>query len=203
MPQLPLTPRQKAVLDYVQGFLEDHGFAPSYREIGAHFQFASVATVAEYVEILRTKGYLQEPEDRSARSLQLTATWETERFSIPLMGTIAAGSPIEAIRTNETIDIPRDMSRPNVFALKVRGESMIEDGIFDGDYVVVEPVEEPKEGDIVVALIDNENVTLKRFFMEPDHVRLEPANSKMEPIRVRQVTIQGRVVGVIRKFGRP
>jgi repressor LexA len=203
MPQLPLTPRQKAVLDYVQTFLEDHGFAPSYREIGAHFQFASVATVAEYVEILRTKGYLQEPEDRSARSLQLTATWETERFSIPLMGTIAAGSPIEAIRTNETIDIPRDMSRPNVFALKVRGESMIEDGIFDGDYVVVEPVEEPKEGDIVVALIDNENVTLKRFFMEPDHVRLEPANSKMEPIRVRQVTIQGRVVGVIRKFGRP
>jgi len=203
MPQLPLTPRQKAVLDYVQTFLEDHGFAPSYREIGAHFQFASVATVAEYVEILRTKGYLQEPEDRSARSLQLTATWETERFSIPLMGPIAAGSPIEAIRTNETIDIPRDMSRPNVFALKVRGESMIEDGIFDGDYVVVEPVEEPKEGDIVVALIDNENVTLKRFFMEPDHVRLEPANSKMEPIRVRQVTIQGRVVGVIRKFGRP
>lgn len=203
MAQLPLTPRQKAVLDYVQGFLEDHGFAPSYREIGAHFQFASVATVAEYVEILRTKGYLEAPHERTARSLQLTATWDTERFAIPLMGTIAAGEPIEAIRTNETIDIPRDMARPSVFALKVRGESMTLDGIFDGDYVIVEPVEEPKEGDIVVALIDNENVTLKRFFMESDHVRLEPANGKYEPIRVRQVTIQGRVVGVIRKFGRP
>lgn len=203
MNQLPLTPRQKAVLDYVQTFMEDHGFAPSYREIGAHFQFASVATVAEYVEILRTKGYLEAPHERTARSLQLTATWDTERFAIPLMGTIAAGEPIEAIRTNETIDIPRDMARPSVFALKVRGESMILDGIFDGDYVIVEPVEEPKEGDIVVALIDNENVTLKRFFMESDHVRLEPANGKYEPIRVRQVTIQGRVVGVIRKFGRP
>ena len=202
MAQLPLTPRQKAVLDYITAFIEEHDYAPSYREIAEHFGFASVATVAEYIDILRAKGYL-EREENAARSLQLTPTWENERFTAPLVGTIAAGEPIEAIRTKETIDIPRDMAGPNVFALKVKGDSMIEDGIFDGDYVIIEPVEDPKEGDIVVALIDGENVTLKRFFLEKDHVRLQPANSKHKPIRVKQVTIQGRVKGVIRKFGAP
>ena len=202
MHQLPLTPRQKVVLDFVTEYIQAHEYAPSYREIAEHFQFASVATVAEYIDILKAKGYL-EREENAARSLQLTPAWDNERFAVPLMGIIAAGQPIEAIRTSETVHIPRDMAAPNVFALKVRGDSMIEDGIYDGDYVIIEPVTDPKEGDIVVALIDGENVTLKRFFLEKDHVRLQPANSKMKPIRVKQVTIQGRVKGVIRKFGSP
>jgi repressor LexA len=202
MHQLPLTPRQKAVLDFITEFIQKHDYAPSYREIAEHFQFASVATVAEYIDILKDKGYLDR-EDNAARSLQLTPAWDNERFTVPLMGTIAAGSPIEAVRTNETVHIPRDMAAANVFALKVRGDSMIEDGIYDGDYVIIEPVTDPKEGDIVVALIDGENVTLKRFFLEKDHVRLQPANSQLKPLRVKQVTIQGRVKGVIRKFGSP
>lgn len=202
MQQLPLTPRQKAVLDFISEYIQKHEYAPSYREIAEHFQFASVATVAEYIDILRAKGYL-EREENAARSLQLTPAWDNERFTVPLMGVIAAGEPIEAIRTNETVNIPRDMAGPNVFALKVRGDSMIEDGIYDGDYVIIEPVTDPKEGDIVVALIDGQNVTLKRFFLEKDHVRLQPANAKMKPLRVKQVTIQGRVKGVIRKFGVP
>lgn len=202
MPPQPLTPRQKAILDFISEYIQGHDYAPSYREIAEHFHFASVATVAEYVDILRAKGYL-EREENTARSLQLTPAWDNERFMVPLVGVIAAGSPIEAIRTSETVHIPRDMSAPNVFALKVRGDSMIEDGIFDGDYVIIEPVTDPKEGDIVVALIDGENVTLKRFFLDKDHVRLQPANSNMKPIRVKQVTIQGRVKGVIRKFGTP
>jgi len=202
MQQLPLTPRQKAILDFVTEYIQKHEYAPSYREIAEHFQFASVATVAEYIDILKTKGYLDR-EDNAARSLQLTPAWDNERFVVPLMGIIAAGQPIEAIRTSESVHIPRDMAASNVFALKVRGDSMIEDGIYDGDYVIIEPVTDPKEGDIVVALIDGENVTLKRFFLEKDHVRLQPANSAMKPIRVKQVTIQGRVKGVIRKYGAP
>jgi len=117
-----------------------------------------------------------------------------------LVGTIAAGEPIEAVRTNESIHIPRDMMGNNVFALKVRGNSMIEDGIFDGDFVVIERCDNPKDGDIVVALLDQENVTLKRFYKEKDYIRLQPANSSYAPIRTRKVVVQGRVRGVIRKF---
>ncbi len=195
----PLTKRQRQILDYVEHFITDNGYAPSYREIAEYFELSSVSTVAEHIEALATKGYLQRDEN-SARSLQLTPTWDEETFSIPLMGLIAAGSPIQAIRTSETIDIPRDMMGPKVFALRVRGSSMIEDGIFDGDYVIIEQANTAKNGDIVVALIDRENVTLKRFFKEKDHIRLQPANKDMKPILVKNVTVQGRVKGVIRKF---
>lgn len=195
----PLTKRQKQILDYLQVFIEDNGYAPSYREIAEHFDLSSVATVAEHIDALTIKGYLQR-EANEARSLQLTPTWEDETFEIPLMGVIAAGSPIQAIRTKETIDIPRDMMGPKVFALKVRGNSMIEDGIFDGDYVIIEQAETAKNGDIVVALIDRDNVTLKRFYKEKDRIRLQPANSSMKPIYSKNVVIQGKVKGIIRKF---
>ena len=125
-------------------------------------------------------------------------------LNIPLEGVIDAGRPIEAIRTHETIDIPRDMMGRKTFALRVRGNSMIEDGILDGDYVIIEQSASARNGDIVVALVDNENATLKRFYNEKAGIRLQPANSSMKPMRFakKRVTIQGRVKGVIRKFGK-
>jgi len=194
-----LTKRQSQNLNYVKTYLEKHEYAPSFREIASGLKLSSIATISDHIQNLKEKGYLTSAKNL-ARSIQLTPTWDERTFSIPLLGTVVAGSPIQAIRTHETINIPRDMMKPNVFALKVRGDSMIDDGIYEGDYVIIEKIVEPKNGDIVVSLLDNENVTLKRFFKEKDHIRLQPANSNYAPIRVKQVTIQGRVLGVIRKF---
>ncbi|MGA2667207.1 MAG: transcriptional repressor LexA [Patescibacteria group bacterium] len=194
-----LTKRQKEMLDFVSQYIASHDYAPSYREIADHFQLGSIATVAAHVDNLKTKGYLTK-DYNEARSLQLTPRWDERTFEIPLLGQIAAGAPIEAIRTAETIDIPRDMMGRNVFALRVRGDSMIGDGIFDGDYIIIEQTANPNNGDIVVALLDNENATLKRYFREKDRIRLQPANSKYKPIYTKKVVIQGRVRGVIRKF---
>lgn len=194
-----LTKRQKEVLEYLRSFITKHEYAPSYREIADHFGYSSVATVAEHVESLKQKGYL-ENEENMARSIQLTPTWDERTFAIPLLGGIAAGLPIEAIRTAETIDIPKDMMGRNVFALRVRGDSMEEDGILDGDYVIIEQTANPKNGDIVVALVEGNGVTLKRFYREDDHIRLQPANGKYQPIRTKRVVVQGKVRGVIRKF---
>jgi repressor LexA len=195
----PLTKKQKFILDFITEFIAKNGYAPSYREIGESFGLSSVSTVAEHIDTLAAKGYLSK-EENEARSLQLTPAWDEATFEVPLMGIIAAGAPIQAIRTNETIDIPRDMMGPNVFALKVRGDSMIEDGIFNGDYVIIEQSSTAKNGDIVVALVDRENVTLKRFYQEKDHVRLQPANKSMKPILTKNVVVQGKVKGIIRKF---
>lgn len=194
-----LTKRQKEILNYITDFIREHDYAPSYREIARYFSLSSVATVAEHVEALKEKGLLTNDENM-ARSLQLTPRWDERTFSIPLLGTIAAGEPIEAVRTSETIDIPADLAGPNTFALKVRGDSMKDDGIFDGDYVIIEQTETPNNGDIVVSLINNQNVTLKRFFKEKDHIRLQPANKLFKPLRLKKVMVQGRVKGVIRKF---
>jgi repressor LexA len=197
----PLTKRQAQILEYITAYIADHNYAPSYREIGQHFGLSSTATIAEHIESLKQKGYLSH-EENLARSIQVNAPVLPEEgfLAIPLLGSIAAGKPIEAIRTSETIDIPRDMMGQNVFALKVRGESMIEDGILNGDYVIVEQTRTARNGDIVVALIDNDSVTLKRFYKEKDRIRLQPANSTMPPLYFTKVIIQGRVKGVIRKF---
>jgi repressor LexA len=199
----PLTKRQAQILEFVTQHIAENNYAPSYREIGEHFGLSSTATIAEHVEALKTKGYLSH-EDNLARSLQPMAVAkqpsEQNEYFIPLLGTIAAGKPIQAVPTSETIDIPKDMMGTNVFALRVKGESMIEDGIMSGDYIIVEQTRTAKNGDIVVALIDQENVTLKRFYKEKDRIRLQPANSTMQPIFLTKVSIQGRVKGVIRKF---
>ena len=194
-----LTKRQKELLDYIEQYIASHDYAPSYREIADFFHLSSIATVADHIENLKEKGFITK-DYNEARSLQVTPRWDERTFEIPLLGTIVAGNPIEAIRTNETIDIPKDMMGKNVFALKVRGDSMIEDGIYDGDYIIIEQTDNPRNGEIVVALIDNENATLKRFYREKDHIRLQPANSNYNPIRVKKVVVQGRVKGVIRKF---
>lgn len=199
----PLTRRQKEILDYIQSFIEENSYAPSFREIAYYFEFNSTGTVAEYINILQEKGYLTR-EAVAARSLQLTPTFASglDTFEIPLEGVIDAGKPIEAIRTNETIDIPSDMMGRKTFALRVRGESMIEDGILDGDYVIIEQTSSAHNGDIVVALIDNENATLKRFYDEKNVIRLQPSNRHMSSMKFpkKRVTIQGKVKGVIRKF---
>jgi len=199
----PLTRRQKEILDYVRKFIDENGYAPSFREIAYYFEFSSVGTVAEYLSILEEKGYITK-DAMEARAIQLTPSFDTgmEICNIPLEGMIDAGRPIEAIRTRETIDIPRDMMGRRTFALRVRGESMVEDGILDGDYVIIEQSNTAKNGDIVVALVDNANATLKRFYNEKSQVRLQPANSKMKPMRFAKsrVVIQGKVKGVIRKF---
>lgn len=201
---LPLTPRQRAIVDFIGTFCERHDYSPSYREIADHFGLSSTATIAEHIDVLKHKGYLRD-DVSGVRTLQLQTADDfapnlIEQLTVPMMGAIAAGHPIEAVRTTETIDIPRDMTGKKVFALKVKGDSMIDDGILDGDYVIIEACDNPKNGDIVVALLDRDNVTLKRFYREKDHVRLQPANRNFKPIRVKKVVIQGRVKGVIRKF---
>lgn len=198
-----LTKRQKEILDFIRNFIEENGYAPSFREIAYYFELSSVSTVAEYISILEEKGYLTK-EAMEARSIQLTPAFASgiDTFEIPLSGVIDAGKPIEAIRTNETIDIPKDMMGRRTFALRVRGQSMIDDGILDGDYVIIEQSQNLHNGEIVVALIDNENATLKRYYNESNSIRLQPANKSMKPLHFakRRVTIQGKVKGVIRKF---
>ena|ERR1044072_539387 len=200
----PLTKRQAQILEYIGQHIEEHNYAPSYREIGQHFGLSSTATVAEHIESLKTKGYLICSEN-AARSMQINPfagaqQTEDDFVTIPLLGTIAAGRPIEAVSTNETIDIPKDMMGRNVYALRVKGESMIEDGILNGDYVICEHTKTAKNGDIVVALVDDDSVTLKRFYKEKEYIRLQPANSNMNPLFLKQVAIQGKVRGLIRKF---
>lgn len=202
----PLTKRQRELLTFIEAFIRDHEYAPSFREIADHFHLSSVATVAEHVESLKRKGHLTK-DPLEARSLQLVEepapnllATITQIASAPLLGVVAAGHPIEAVETQSTIDIPQSMAGPNVFALKVRGDSMIDDGILDGDYVILEQTSRPRNGDMVVALVDNSNVTLKRFYKEANRIRLQPANRAYQPIYSRDATIQGKVRGVIRQF---
>ena len=199
----PLTKRQLEIINFIRNFIDQNGYAPSYREIAYYFDFSSTGTIAEYISILQEKGYLTK-EAMEARAIQLTPSFDEggDICNIPLEGTIDAGKPIEAIRTHETIDIPRDMMGKKTFALKVRGESMIEDGILDGDYVIIEQTNSARNGEIVVALVDNANATLKRFYNENNEIRLQPSNSTMTAMHFakKRVTIQGKVKGVIRKF---
>ncbi len=203
-PLPPLTKKQKEVLDYIERFIKKHSYTPSYREIASGLGLASPSTVHQHVQALCEKGVINS-EDGCARSIELV---ETEKLSplavlLPLAGLITAGEPIEAVEENEALAVPSDfvVDAENSYVLKVKGRSMIEDGIFDGDYVIIERNPSPKNGDIVVALLDNAYVTLKRFYRESDHVRLQPANSTMQPFIIKgNLNIQGIVRAVIRKF---
>jgi len=205
---MPLTKRQKEILDYVTQYLEVHGYAPSYREIAEAFKLGSVATVAEHVDTLISKGLLRKNENE-ARSLQLVQPAEEEFDSahavgLPIMGMIAAGQPIETISGHtETLEVPPFMvGRKHSYVLQVRGESMKDAGVMDGDYVVIQEKQEPSRGDMIVALVNGE-ATLKRYYKEKDHIRLQPENATMDPIIVKPGTpfeIQGACIGVIRKY---
>ena len=202
----PLTKRQKEVLDYVTQFIELHGYAPSYREIAAYFKYGSVATVAEHIESLVGKGMLSK-SDNEARSIQLVKTDvdASPKFNLPILGLVAAGQPIETLGTHsETREVPAFMvGRRNSYVLQVKGDSMIDEGIHTGDYVVVAEKPTPSNGEMVIALINGGEATLKRFYKEKNHIRLQPSNAAMEPIIIEPGTpieIQGIVIGLIRKY---
>lgn len=197
-----LTKRQRQILDFITDFINDQGYAPSIREIGEHFKLSSPATTHAHIVNLKKKGFLKTSYNE-ARSIELLPVSNNfVAIELPLAGLITAGEPIEAVEEKETIAVPSDFvtDRANSFVLKVKGESMIEDGILDGDYVIVERNPSPKNGDIVVALLNNAYATLKKFYRESSRIRLQPANSKMKPIYAKDPLIQGVVRGVIRKF---
>ncbi|HUX65866.1 MAG TPA: transcriptional repressor LexA [Terriglobales bacterium] len=203
-----LTKRQHQVLSFLQGFMEREGYCPSYEEIAAGLKLSSLATVHAHLSKLEKKGYLRRSFNQS-RSIELRRTPAKRPAaaslpqSLPLLGRIAAGLPMEAVEGNEEISLADVVGNRATFVLEVRGESMIEDHIMNGDYVMVERREQAEDGQIVVALVDGVEATLKRLYHEKGGMlRLQPANSAMPPIRVaaRRVQIQGRVIGVLRKY---
>jgi len=196
-----LTKRQKEIIDFINKFTEDKGYAPSYREIGQHFGLSSTATVCEHIQTLQEKGYLK-IDPNEARSIEIIDNARAEAIFLSLAGLITAGEPIEAVEQNEKIAVPKELVKDEAkaYVLKVKGQSMIEEGIYDGDYVIVEKNSAPKNGQVVVALLDNTFATLKKFYKEANRIRLQPANSKMKPIFAKNVIIQGVVRAVIRKF---
>lgn len=208
---MALTRRQKELMDFVSTFIERHGYSPSYEEIASGLGLASLATVHKHIQALEAKQYLRRSYNHS-RSLEVGDRYFSEErnrrpqpvdATIPLLGRIAAGSPVEAIPTPETLHFSDFVGNDNAFALAVRGESMIEDHICDGDFVLVEKADSVKNGEIIVALVDGTEATLKRYYLEADgRVRLQPANSSMSPIFVdpAALQVQGRVLAVMRKY---
>jgi repressor LexA len=200
---MALTRRQREIYDFIRNFVLEQGYSPSLEEIGAHFGLASVATVHKHVQHLVEKGLLKKAWNRS-RSVEPVGQDEGGAVTLPLAGIVAAGQPIEAIEDNETLAVPRDLvpAHGQSFALRVRGDSMIEDQICDGDYVVVESRSEARNGETVVALIRGEDATLKKFYRQGADVRLEPANSSMQPILVpaADVQVRGVVCGLLRRY---
>jgi repressor LexA len=208
---MALTKRQKEFLDFLAGFLEKRGYSPSYEEIAEGLSLASLATVHKHILALESKNYVKRGFNQS-RSLELAPKFYEEQrqfrpqpagVEVPLLGRIAAGAPVEAIAGQDTLNFSDFAGNDGTYALQVRGESMIEDHICDGDYVLVEKADGARDGDIVVALVDGMETTLKRFYLEAgDRVRLQPANASMQPIFVPQssVEIQGKVLAVLRKY---
>lgn len=198
-----LTKKQSAVLAFIREHIEDNGYAPSYREIADAFGLSSPATIHGHVQALVEKGLIVNGDDGEARSIELVEeTPSGPSILLPFIGLITAGVPIEAVEDNETMAVPADfvLDGANSFVLRVKGRSMIEDGILDGDFVVIERNPSPRNGEVVVALLDNAFATLKRFYRETNRIRLQPANSSMDPIYVQDCIIQGVVRAVIRKF---
>jgi repressor LexA len=199
---MAITRRQKEVLDFLSTFTQRKGYSPSYEEIANGLGLNSLATVHKHVTNLHNKGLLQRSHNRS-RSIDVLAQ-KARRPSdrLPLMGRIAAGKPVEAIETAETISLSEIVGSREVFALEVRGDSMCDEHIVNGDFVLVERTATAREGEIVVALVDGADATLKRFYKEGAMVRLQPSNSAMAPIYAPadRVSIQGKVLGMLRKY---
>lgn len=200
---LPLTKRQREILDYLTEFIQKNGYAPSLEEIGKRFGLSSLATVHKHLTNLQEKGFIKRAWNRS-RSVEMVPTRSGSRaVELPLLGYVAAGSPIEAIASNETIGVPEDfVGKQDTYVLRVRGDSMIDEQIRDGDWVVVEDRKTADNGEMVIALVDGQDVTLKKFYKESNRIRLQPANPSMQPIYVDPdgIQIQGVVVGVMRKY---
>jgi repressor LexA len=206
---MALTKRQKQVLDFIGTFVDENGYCPSYEEIARGLELASLATVHKHISVLEGKSYLKRGFNQS-RSLELTPKYLQEQrrvrpiaAGIPMLGRIAAGMPVEAVEHREMLNFADFAGDGNTFALEVRGNSMIDDHICDGDVILLERVSQARDGDIVVALVSGSDTTLKRFYRESaDTIRLQPANAALKPILVpaRDVQIQGRLLAVLRKY---
>ncbi len=198
-----LTKRQKEIFDFICEYLEREGYAPSLEEIGERFGLSSVATVHKHVQNLVDKNLLRKAWNRS-RSIEVVREERAPaRVEIPLLGRVAAGRPIEAISVPDTIAVPPDLvARRDCFALRVTGDSMIDDHIVDGDVVVLEARKTPRAGETVVALIRGDECTLKRFYQDGGKVRLVPANASLSPMEfpAEDVQVQGVVIGLMRNF---
>lgn len=202
---MPLTKRQSELVNYLRQFIAERGYAPSFEEIGEHFGFQSLATTHEHLTNLERKGYIRRRYNESRGIEVIPPGGLAGAIELPLLGTVAAGTPIESVMHGETLAVPEAMlprGGPN-YALKVKGESMIDDHIQDGDFVVVNGRQIADNGEMVIALVNGDEATVKRFYREPGGwIRLQPSNQAVQPLRVKEsdVLIHGVVVGVIRKY---
>ncbi len=200
---MKLTDKQKGFLAYIYRYIEEWGRSPSFDEIRAEFEFGSYNTVTTYLKVLERKGYIRLPKEKNRkRAIEVISPVETKRFEFPLLGKVAAGKPIEAVEDISAIEVPPSMvGTGDHFVLQVNGDSMQEDGIMEGDFVVVRKQPAAENGETVVALINNE-ATIKKYYKKKDHVELRPAHTGMESIRVKEgnLRIEGKVVGVMRYY---
>ncbi|MBV6520858.1 MAG: LexA repressor [Gemmatimonadaceae bacterium] len=202
---MPLTKRQREILTYLQSYSEDHGYAPSFEEIAAQFNYNSLATVHEHLSNLERKGYIKRTYNESRAIEILPSEVFARAVDLPLLGSVAAGVPIEAVTTPESVSVPDEFIRRSGdhYVLRVRGNSMIDEQIRDGDFVIVNERKDADDGEMVIALVNHSNATLKRLYRERDgRIRLQPANDTMSPIYVHEndIAIQGIVVGVMRRY---
>jgi repressor LexA len=206
---MALTRRQKEIYDYIADFVQRNGYSPSFEEIGGGMGLSSLATVHKHISNLEKKGLLKRGYNKS-RSIDvlppkgsLKKSMAPAPLTLPLMGRIAAGRPIEAVENPETLSLADfTAGSKDVYVLRVVGESMQDEHIVEGDYVIVESTKTARDGEIIVALVDGSDATLKRIYREGDKIRLQPSNAKMQPIIVpaHNVDVQGRVIGVLRKY---
>jgi repressor LexA len=206
---MAITKRQRQVYDFIHDFVQKNGYSPSFEEIAAGMGLSSLATVHKHIVNLEKKNLLKRDYNRSrsidvlpVRGLFKRVTKASTEIALPLMGRIAAGQPIEAVENRETISLGDITRSKDVFVLQVKGESMRDEHIVDGDYVLVEKSQSARDGEIVVALVEGTDATLKRLYREGANIRLQPSNAALKPIVVpaKSVQVQGRVIGVLRKY---
>jgi len=202
---MPLTKRQRQILDYLSSYSSQNGYAPSFEEIAEHFNYNSLATVHEHLSNLERKGYIKRSYNESRAIEILPSDVMANAVELPLLGSVAAGAPIESTTVDETISVPQDFVRRggNHYVLRVRGNSMIDDHISDGDFVVVNDRQSADNGEMVIAMLDGGSATVKRYYRERDgRIRLQPSNDQVAPIYVQenQMKVQGIVMGVLRKY---
>lgn len=202
---MPVTARQRQVYDFISRFIELKKQPPTIAEIGRHFKMSSSASVHSILSALEHEGLIKRIPHVSRGIEIIRQETSADDFELPLLGLVAAGQPIEAILNHQTVSVPRDMiGRGRMFALQVRGDSMIDENIQDGDVIIITSQQTAENGQVVVALIDGSYATVKKFYREPDFIRLEPANPQFKPIFIKtpeRLQIQGIVRGLIRKYG--
>ena len=202
---MPLTKRQREILNYLGSYTDSNGYAPSFEEIAEQFNYNSLATVHEHLSNLERKGYIKRSYNESRAIEILPSDCFARAVELPMLGTVAAGMPIEAVASGETLAVPESFLRKsgNHYVLKVRGQSMIDAHIGDGDFVIVNERQNADNGEMVIAMMHGASATVKKIYRERDgRIRLQPANETMEPIFVHEndISIQGVVVGVLRRY---